>query len=150
MNFNPFYKKPKPETMKKNREIARTQYKEELEWLKDNLITLTKHKNKFLIDMYTILVSGGRKITPKMADAIRRSIENCKNNPNYNIEVKQEADEKIRPILGKINILLAMAENKEHRGIKFINSIKDYVLKNYRITPKQMESLNRIYKELDE
>ena len=34
--------------------------------------------------------------------------------------------------------------------IGFIENIKDYVLKNYRITPKQMESLNKIYKELND
>ena len=55
--MNPFYRKPKPETMKTNREIARTQYKEEMQWLKDNLDILTKTKNKFMIEMYTILNS---------------------------------------------------------------------------------------------
>ena len=72
------------------------------------------------------------------------------NNPNYNVLLKTEADEKIRPIMAKINIVLAQAEAKEHRSIGFIESIKDYVLKNYRITPKQMESLNKIYKELND
>ena len=33
---------------------------------------------------------------------------------------------------------------------RFINSVKDYVLKNYRITQKQIESLNKIYKELND
>ena len=71
------------------------------------------------------------------------------NNPNYNVLLKTEADEKIRPIMAKINIVLIQAERKGHRGIGFIESIKDYVLKNYRITPKQIESLNKIYKELN-
>ena len=82
--MNPFYRKPKPETMKTNREIARTQYKEEMQWLKDNLDILTKTKNKFMIEMYTILVSGGRKITPKMADYIKNVIERCKNKQKNN------------------------------------------------------------------
>ena len=149
MNFNPYYKKPKPSTMKANREIARKHLKKELKWLKDNIDKLTKNKHKFLIEMYMILVTGNRRFTDKMLSATRKSIKKCMNNPNYNVLMKTEADEKIRPILSKINIVLIQAESKGHRGIGFIESIKDYVLKNYRITQKQMEALNRIYKELN-
>ena len=150
MNFNPFYKKPKPSTMKANREIARKHFKKELKWLKDNVDNLAKNKHKFLIEMYMIMVTGNRRFTDKMLSATRKSIKKCMNNPNYNVLLKTEADEKIRPILSKINIVLIQAESKGHRGIGFIESIKDYVLKNYRITPKQMESLNKIYKELND
>ena len=149
MNFNPFYKKPKPSTMKANREIAREHFKKELKWLKDNVDNLTKNKHKFLIEMYMIMVTGNRRFTEKMALATRKSIKKCMNNPNYNVLIKTEADEKIRPILSKINIVLIQAESKGHRGIGFIESIKDYVLKNYRITQKQMTALNKIYKELN-
>ena len=150
MNYNPFYKKPKPSTMKANREIARKHFKKELKWLKDNIDRLTKNKHKFLIEMYMILVTGNRRFTDKMLSATRKSIKNCMNNPNYNVLLKTEADEKIRPIMAKINIVLIQAESKKHNGIKFINSVKDYVLKNYRITPKQIKSLNKIYKELND
>ena len=150
MNFNPFYKKPKPSTMKANREIARKHFKKELKWLKDNMDRLVKNKHKFLIEMYMILVTGNRRFTDKMLSATRKSIKNCMNNQNYNVLLKTEANEKIRPILSKINIVLIQAESKGHRGIGFIESIKDYVLKNYRITTKQMESLNKIYKELND
>ena len=149
MNFNPFYKKPKPSTMKANREIARKHFKKELKWLKDNIDRLVKNKHKFLIEMYMILVTGNRRFTDKMLSATRKSIKKCMNNPNYNVLMKTEADEKIRPILSKINIVLIQAESKGHRGIGFIESIKDYVLKNYRITQKQMTALNKIYKELN-
>jgi len=149
VNFNPFYKKPKPSTMKANREIARKHFKKELKWLKDNMDRLVKNKHKFLIEMYMILVTGNRRFTDKMLSATRKSIKKCMNNPNYNVLMKTEADEKIRPILSKINIVLIQAESKGHRGIGFIESIKDYVLKNYRITQKQMTALNKIYKELN-
>ena len=150
MNFNPFYKKPKPSTMKANREIAREHFKKELKWLKDNMDNLVKNKHKFLIEMYMILVTGNRRFTQNMLSATRKSIKKCMNNPNYNVLIKTEADGKIRPILSKINIVLIQAESKEHRGIGFIESIKDYVLKNYRITQKQMTALNKIYKELND
>lgn len=149
MNFNPYYKKPKPSTMKANREIARKHFKKELKWLKDNMDRLVKNKHKFLIEMYMTLVTGNRRFTDKMLSATRKSIKKCMNNPNYNVLMKTEADEKIRPILSKINIVLIQAESKGHRGIGFIESIKDYVLKNYRITQKQMTALNKIYKELN-
>ena len=149
MNFNPYYKKPKPSTMKANREIARKHFKKELKWLKDNIDRLTKNKHKFLIEMYMILVTGNRRFTDKMLSATRKSIKKCMNNPNYNVLMKTEADEKIRPILSKINIVLIRAEAKEHRSIEFIENIKDYVLKNYKITQKQMTALNKIYKELN-
>jgi hypothetical protein len=149
VNFNPFYKKPKPSTMKVNREIARKHFKKELKWLKDNIDRLTKNKHKFLIEMYMTLVTGNRRFTDKMLSATRKSIKKCMNNPNYNVLMKTEADEKIRPILSKINIVLIRAEAKEHRSIEFIENIKDYVLKNYRITQKQMTALNKIYKELN-
>ena len=135
--------------MKANREIARKHFKKELKWLKDNVDNLAKNKHKFLIEMYMIMVTGNRRFTDKMLLATRKSIKKCMNNPNYNVLLKTEADEKIRPILSKINIVLVQAESKGHRGIGFIESIKDYVLKNYRITQKQMTALNKIYKELN-
>ena len=136
--------------MKANREIARKHFKKELKWLKDNADNLVKNNHKFLIEMYMIMVTGNRRFTDKMLLATRKSINKCNKNPNYNISMKTEADEKIRPILAKINIVLIQAESKEHRGIGFIHKIKDYVLKNYRITPKQMTALNKIYKELND
>ena len=148
--MNPFYRKPKPETMKKNREIARTQYKEEMEWLKDNLDILTKTKNKFMIEMYTILVSGGRKITPKMADAIKNGIERCKNNPKFNPVLKTEAEAKLKPILEKVVMVERLAEQKGDRALEFVQSVKEYVKNNYRITKKQMEGLNKVYKRCSE
>ena len=38
--YNKFYRKPKPETMKKNRESYAEVFKDELVWFKENLQTL--------------------------------------------------------------------------------------------------------------
>ena len=148
--MNPFYRKPKPETMKTNREIARTQYKEEMQWLKDNLQTLTETKNKFMIEMYTILISGSRKITPKMASAIKNGIERCKNNPKFNPVLQAEAEAKLKPILEKIVMVERLAEKKNDKAQTFVRSVKQYVQMNYRITKKQMEGLNKVYKRCSE
>jgi hypothetical protein len=100
--------------------------------------------------MYTILISGSRKITPKMATAIKTSIGKCKMDPRYNPELKEEADEKLKPILGKINVVLAMAEGNDDYSVDFIKDVEKYVRRNFRITKKQMAGLNKVYKRLSD
>ena len=85
--MNKFYKKPKPETMKKNREEYAKVFKDEIKWFKENLQTLTETKNNFMIDMYTVLITGSRKVTPKMATAIINGIDRLKSNPRFNEDV---------------------------------------------------------------
>ena len=148
--MNRFYRKPKPETMMKNREAYKEVFKEEISWIKDNLQSLTQNKHKFLIDMYTILITGSRKVTPKMATAIKTSIEKCKNSPVYNSDLKAEAQEKIQPILEKIIFVEQLAEQKGDKALEFVKNVKEYVKNNYRITRKQMESLNKVYKRVAE
>ena len=136
--------------MKTNREIARTQYKEEMQWLKDNLDILTKTKNKFMIEMYTILVSGSRKITPKMGDAIKTSIKKCKSSPRYNPELADVADEKLKPIIEKIAMVERLAEQKGDKALPFVQNVKEFALQNHMITTKQMTALNKVYKRVSE
>ena len=148
--MNRFYRKPKPETMRKNREIAKQQFAGEMSWLKENVSKLTQNKHKFLLDMYQYLITGSRKITPKMGIAIQNSIVKCKNDPRYNPLKEIEAKEKLQPILGKINVVLAMAEAKNDKAVDFIRNVQDYVKTNFRITKKQMEALNKVHKRVTE
>ena len=148
--MNRFYRKPKPETMKKNRETYAELYKEEIKWFKDNLQTLTETKNNFMIDMYTVLITGGRKITPKMEDAIKNGIKRCNNNPRFNDVIRIEQEAKLQPILSKINVVLSMAEAKNDKAVDFIKNVENYVRTNYRITKKQMEALNKVHKRVSE
>ena len=46
--MSPFYRKPKPETMRANRENYKRVYKHEIKWLKENVGKLTQYKHKFL------------------------------------------------------------------------------------------------------
>ena len=144
-----YYKKPSPETMKKNRETYQKAYPDEIKWMKDNLKTLT-HNNKFLVDMYSILVTGSRKITPKMESAIINGVIKCKNSPVYNEELREEADKKLKPILNKIDMVLSMAKDKNDRAVEFVMNVKNYVETNHRITKKQMTALNKVYKRCAE
>ena len=150
MVYNKFYRKPKPETMKKNRETARQQFPDEMSWLKENVGKLSQNQHKFLIEMYAILVSGSRKVTPTMAVAIKNSIVKCKKDPRYDETLQIEAKEKLQPILGKINVVLAMAEAKNDKGVDFVKNVQDYVKTNFRITKKQMEALNKVHKRVSE
>ena len=100
--------------------------------------------------MYTILITGNRKLTPKMESAIINSIKKCKNNPLYNPELKTDAMEKLKPILEKIVMVERLAEAKNDKAQTFVRSVKQYVQMNYRITKKQMEGLNKIYKRCSE
>ena len=148
--MNRFYRKPKPETMRKNREFYSKTFKDEIAWLKENLQTLTQTKNKFMIEMYTILISGSRKITPKMATAISNGIDRCKSNPHFNEDVREYQEAKLKPILEKIAMVESLAKAKEDRALEFVQNVKQYVKNNYRITKKQMEGLNKVYKRVSE
>ena len=149
-NMNRFYRKPKPETMQKNREDYAKLYKEEIKWLKENLQTITETKNKFMIDMYTVLITGSRKITPKMSDAIKNGIKRCNNNPKFNPVLQTEAEAKLKPIMEKIAMVERLAESKNDKALGFIQNVKEYVKTNYRVTKKQMEALNKVYKRCSE
>ena len=148
--FPAYYKKPSPETMKKNREYFEANFKDEIKWLKDNLQTLTETKNKFMIEMYTILITGNRKITTKMIDAIRNGIKRCNNNPRFNPVLQTEAEAKLKPIMEKIAMVERLAESKNDKALEFIQNVKNYVKTNYRVTKKQMEALNKVYKRCSE
>ena len=147
--MNRFYKKPKPETMKKNRETYAKLYPNEIKWLSDNFDKIQKH-NKFLLDMYMILRTGARKITPKMANAIMDGIKRCQNNPRFNPVLQTEAEAKLKPILEKIAMVERLAESKNDKALGFIQNVKEYVKTNYRVTKKQMEALNKVYKRCSE
>ena len=68
-----YYRKSSPETKRKNREEYKKLYLNEIQWFKDNLHLLKD--DKFMIDMYTILITGSRKMTPKMVEVIRTNMK---------------------------------------------------------------------------
>ena len=145
-----YYKKASPETMRKNREAFGKAYVNEIKWLKENLQALTQSKQTFLVEMYTILVTGSRKITPKMESAIKNGVQKCMNNPKYNKELKEEGDKKIKPMLEKLAMVERLCEQRGDRAIEFIQSVKGFVKNNYFMTRKQMEGVNKVYKRVSE
>ena len=139
-----FYKQPKPETIARNKETNKKLYAAEIKWLSENLDLI--QSNKFIMDMYRFLINGTRKITPKMIEAVRKNM----NSPKYNVEARADKLEKLTPIVEKINMVLHLAEKKGDKAVGFVQKVKDYVRENYRITPKQMQALNKVYKRVSE
>tara|TARA_Y100001963_G_C6711582_1_gene414557 strand:- start:720 stop:1184 length:465 start_codon:yes stop_codon:yes gene_type:complete len=152
--MNRFYRKPKPETMKKNREFYQENFNDEIEWFKENLELIKG--DKFLMDMYLILITGSRKMTPKMVDAVRKGMKN----PMYNNVTRIERMEKIKPILEKIHMVKSIVQEKDkdksdwwrnkYSSMNFVTSVEKQLQRNGKLSKKQMEGLNKIYKRYNE
>ena len=147
----PFYRKTKPETKLKNREEYKNLYSTEIKWLKDNLNLLKD--DKFMIDMYTILITGSRKMTPKMIESVRKNM----NSPQYDTVTMIERQEKIKPILEKIHMVLELVKEvdegkddyyvKNYSAKSFVTSIMGQLKKRGKLSEKQMAGLNKVYKK---
>lgn len=145
-----FYRKASLDTMKKNKELYEKMYSKEIEWLKSHLDEIKD--NKFLMDMYLILITGSRKMTPKMIESVHKSMQN----PMYDTVKKIERMEKIKPILEKINLVYNIVEKaddgkseyykKNFSALNFIASIRKQLESKGKLSEKQMLSLNKIYK----
>ena len=95
-----YYRKPKLETKLKNLDEFKKLYSPEIKWLKENLYLI--ENDKFMMDMYMILITGSRKMTPKMIGAVQKAMTN----PQYDPIKMIERQEKIKPIMEKINLVL--------------------------------------------
>ena len=146
-----YYRKAKPETQLKNRDEYTKLYSTEIKWLKENLNLLKD--DKFMIDMYTILVTGSRKMTPKMIEAVRRNM----NSPQYDTVKMIERQEKLKPIFEKINIVFTLVKEvdegkddyyiKNYSAFSFVTSIMNQLKGRGTLSEKQMAGLNKVYKK---
>ena len=146
-----YYRKTSPETKRKNREEYKNLYLTEIKWLKENLFILKD--DKFMIDMYTILVTGSRKMTPKMIEVVRKNM----NSPQYDTVTMIERQEKIKPILEKINMVLELVKEvdegkddyyiKNYSPISFVSSIMSQLKTRGKLSEKQMGGLSKVYKK---
>ena len=146
-----YYRKPSPETQLKNRDENMKLYSTEIKWLKENLNLLKD--DKFMIDMYTILITGSRKMTPKMITAVRENV----NSPQYDVVTMIERQEKIKPILEKIQMVLELVKEmdegkddyyiKNYSPLSFVTSIMNQLKTRGKLSEKQMAGLNKVYKK---
>ena len=147
--MNRFYKKPSADKMKERREEYKKIYSEEMSWFKENMGMIKG--DKFLLEMYAILVSGGRPMSEKMIGAVRKAMVNPKFDPIKRIKQK----EKMQPILEKINrvweLVAEIDEGKNdyylanYSALPFVNSIKEQATNNLQISEKQLRALNKVY-----
>ena len=146
-----YYRKTKPETKLKNREENKKLYSTERKWLGDNLELLKD--DKFMMDMYTILITGSRKMSPKMIEAVRRNM----NSPQYDTVAMIERKEKLKPIFEKINIVFTLVKEmdegkdeyyiKNYSPLSFVTSIMNQLKTRGKLSEKQMAGLNKVYKK---
>ena len=64
--------------------------------------------------------------------------------------VRLEQEAKLKPIMEKIVMVEKLAESKNDKALGFIQNVKEYVKTNYRVSKKQMEALNKVYKRCSE
>ena len=146
-----YYRMTKPETKLKNRDEYKKLYSTEIKWLKENLNLLKD--DKFMIDMYTILITGSRKMSPKMITAVRTNM----NSPQYDTVTMIERQEKIKPILEKIHMVLELVKEmdegkddyyiKNYSPLSFVTSIMNQLKGRGTLSEKQMTGLNKVYKK---
>jgi len=137
--------------MLKNRESNKKLYSKEIAWCKEHLKEFKD--NKFLVDMYTILITGSRKMSPKMIEAVQKAMTN----PIYDPVLSLERREKIRPIKEKIHMVYNLVEmsikdkdqyyKDNYSPLSFIKSLTKQLDSKLSLTEKQMLALNKIYKK---
>ena len=106
--------------------------------------------------MYSILITGSRKMTPKMIGAVQKAMTN----PMYDPIKRIEKTQKMQPIIEKINrVWELVAEIDEEKddyylqnfsALPIVNSIKEQAQKNLRLSEKQLTALNKVYKKYKE
>lgn len=148
--FRGYYKKPNPETVKKWVENNRQLYSKEIKSLKEIVTYNSKSDKKdiFTADMLIAILSG-RKITPKMENAIHNIIK--RNDPKYRTKRLEWLDN----TLPKMNLLKTMLEKTSWKSsyknntLYFIESVEAQAKNRLSLTKKQSEALNRLYKKMD-
>ena len=125
-------------------------YEKEIKWLSENELAL---KDKFLSDMLNVLKTGNRPFSEKMHESVLRSMKN----PKYDMIKAIERKDKMKPILEKINMVWELVaevdEDKNdyylanYSALPFVDSLKEQFERNYRLSEKQLNALNAVYKK---
>ena len=145
-----FYRKPSKETIEKRKKEFSEKYKLEIKWLSTNMLAL---EESFLSDMLKVLKTGNRPFSEKMHKAVLKSMKN----PKYDMIKAIERQDKMKPILEKINMVWELvAEVDEgkadyylanYSALPFVDSLKEQFERNYRLSEKQLIALNKVYKK---
>ena len=144
----PFYRKASPETIKKRQAEYQEQFSRQIEWFEKNMHLI--RDNSFLVDMYSILVTGSRPVSQKMLSSINAAM----NNWRYDPVKRAEKEERLKPILEKISVLKDMVEavdgnriNTRYSAYSFVQSLLDQAKSRLSLSEKQMKALGKCYKK---
>ena len=145
----PNAKKQVQNTVKKSKEKAdynKKTYNKEYKELK--FLVETKKANDFTISMYVAIISG-RKITPKMLNAIHNIM---KNNSPEELEKKRLETERLLSKLDMVKESLHKANYHEtyvYRSEDFLDSIEKQIRDRGSLSSKQKLALNNMYKRFN-
>ena len=137
------------ESTKKSQEKAeynKKTYSKEYKELK--FLVETKKANDFIISMYVAIISG-RKITPKMLNAIHNIMK--RNSPDE-IEKKRLETGRLLSKLDMVKEVLHKANYHETyvwRSEEFLKSIEEQIRKWGNLSSKQKLALNKMYKRFN-
>ena len=131
------------EETKKLIEFNKKTYNKEYKELK--FLVETKKADEFTVSMYVAIISG-RKITPKMLNAIHNIM---KNNSPEELEKKRLETERLLSKLSLVKEALHKANYHEtyvYRSEDFLDSIEKQIRDRGSLSPKQKLALNKMYK----
>jgi len=144
-------KKSKLSIIKARKEEFATIYSEQIKWFKENMSKL--NNNMFLLDMYSILVTGTRPMSDKMIDAVNKAMKS----PQYSDDEMAKRQEKIKPILEKIEVVYQMVRKcdedknsyylQHYSALPFVESIKSQLIDRGTLTESQMAALAKVFKK---
>tara|TARA_R100001369_G_scaffold77379_1_gene106743 strand:+ start:724 stop:1167 length:444 start_codon:yes stop_codon:yes gene_type:complete len=102
--------------------------------------------DEFTSDMLVALQSG-RKITPKMEEAINGIVN--RNKPEELVKRKDWVESVVPKIMMVSNLVkeTSWGANYKYGKESFLESIKKQAMSNMRLSKKQMEVVNNIYKQ---
>ena len=109
-------------------------------------IRASGRSDEFTSDMLVALQSG-RKITPKMEEAINGIVN--RNKPEELVKRKDWVESVVPKIMMVSNLVkeTSWGENYKYGKESFLESIKKQAMSNMSLSKKQMEVVNSIYKQ---
>ena len=146
--YNTVYRrKSSPHTMKKWIEYNKKEYGDEITALKEIInrqVLDVGNSDTFTSDMLVALISG-RKITPKMENAINNIIK--RNTPEEQFRRDEWVEKVVPKIMMVQNMLTETTWTKGYRGEahNFLNSIVEQAKSRKTLSKKQMEAVSKMY-----
>ena len=103
-------------------------------------------------EMHSVLKNGSRPFTRKMQDATTNFLAR----PEFDETTMTERKAAAKPLLEKVNLVYNLVSEvdadkdpyyiERYSALSFVKSVKKQVKIRHKLSPKQMEALNKVYK----